>query len=69
MVREVQNHVAIPDGSPETNWQPPIELENRPRAYSFSEPSELLSNVEGDNGSVRIVSEAPPVASCFFYMH
>ncbi len=56
-------------GADEIMDSPPIELENRPRAYSFSEPSELLSNVEGDNGSVRIVSEAPPVASCFFYMH
>ena len=48
---------------------PPIVLENYPRAYSVSQPSELLPNVEGDNGLVRPTSEAPPVASCFFYMH
>ena len=48
---------------------PPIVLENQPKAYRFSESTELLPNVEGDNGLVRVVSEAPPVASCFFYMH
>ena len=48
---------------------PPIVLSNQPTVYGFSQSSELLPNVEGDNGLVRVVSEAPPVASCFFYMH
>jgi hypothetical protein len=48
---------------------PPIVLGNRPKVYAFGQSSELLPNVEGDNGLVRVVSEAPPVASCFFYMH
>ena len=56
-------------GADELMDSPPIVLENQPRAYSFSESSQLLPNVEGDNGLVRVVSEAPPVASCFFYMH
>jgi len=56
-------------GPDEPMDSPPIVLENRPKVYAFSQSSELLLNVEGNNGLVRVVSEAPPVASCFFYMH
>ena len=47
----------------------PIVLENQLEIYAFNPSSELLPNVEGNNGLVRVVSEAPPVVSCFFYMH
>ncbi len=48
---------------------PPIQLENRPRVYTFSDSPELLENVESQDGYIFAVSEAPPVVSCFFYMH
>ena len=56
-------------GPDEPMDSPPIVLENQPRVYGFSQASELLPNGEGENGLVRVGSEAPPVASCFFYMH
>lgn len=48
---------------------PPIQLENRPRVYTFSDSPEPLENVESQDGYIFPVSEAPPVVSCFFYMH
>jgi hypothetical protein len=48
---------------------PPIQLENRSRVYTFSDSPELLENVETQDGYIFAVSEAPPVVSCFFYMH
>jgi hypothetical protein len=56
-------------GPDEPMDSPPIVLENQPKVYGFNQTSQLLPNVTGENGRVRVVSEAPPVASCFFYMH
>ncbi len=48
---------------------PPILLENQSRVYTFSDSPELVENVESQDGFILAVSEAPPVVSCFFYMH
>ncbi len=48
---------------------PPILLQNQSRAYRFSESPELLANVESQDGLIRVASEPPPVAACFFFMH
>ena len=56
--------------SPELPMEsPPILLQNFSRAYRFSEPPELLPNVESQDGLIRVSSEPPPVAACFFFMH
>ncbi|MCH7804565.1 MAG: hypothetical protein IH937_10835 [Acidobacteria bacterium] len=48
---------------------PPILLGNQSRAYTFSDSPEAVENVESQDGFILAVSEAPPVVSCFFYMH
>ncbi len=48
---------------------PPIVLGNQSRVYTFNESPEAVENVESQDGSILAVSEAPPVVSCFFYMH
>ena len=48
---------------------PPIVLVNQTRVYTFSDSPELVENVESQDGFILAVSEAPPVVSCFFYMH
>ncbi len=48
---------------------PPILLENQSRVYTFSDSPEAVENVESQDGFILAVSEAPPVVSCFFYMH
>ena len=48
---------------------PPILLENQTRVYTFSDSPEAVENVESQDGFILAVSEAPPVVSCFFYMH
>ncbi len=48
---------------------PPILLGNQSRVYTFSDSPELVENVESQDGFILAVSEAPPVVSCFFYMH
>jgi hypothetical protein len=48
---------------------PPILLVNQTRVYTFSDSPELVENVESQDGFILAVSEAPPVVSCFFYMH
>ena len=48
---------------------PPILLENQSRVYTFSDSPELVENVESQDGFILVVSEAPPVVACFFYMH
>lgn len=56
--------------SPELPMEsPPILLQNLSRAYRFSESPELLANVESQDGLIRVSSEPPPVAACFFFMH
>ena len=48
---------------------PPILLGNESRVYTFSDSPEAVENVESQDGFILAVSEAPPVVSCFFYMH
>ncbi len=48
---------------------PPILLGNQSRVYTFGDSPELVENVESQDGFILAVSEAPPVVSCFFYMH
>ncbi len=48
---------------------PPILLGNQSRVYTFSDSPEAVKNVESQDGFILAVSEAPPVVSCFFYMH
>ncbi len=48
---------------------PPILLKNLSRVYTFSDSPEPVENVESQDGFILAVSEAPPVVSCFFYMH
>ncbi len=48
---------------------PPILLENQSPVYTVSDSPELVENVESQDGFIQAVSEAPPVVSCFFYMH
>jgi len=48
---------------------PPILLGNQSRVYTFSDSPEAVENVESQDGFILAVSEAPPVVSCFFYMH
>ncbi|MDA2932817.1 hypothetical protein MYX82_00585 [Acidobacteria bacterium AH-259-D05] len=48
---------------------PPVVLENSSRTYRWSDPTEVLPGVEGQDGLIEVVSEPPPVAACLFYMH
>ena len=48
---------------------PPILLKNQSRVYTFGDSPELVENVESQDGFILVVSEAPPVVACFFYMH
>ena len=48
---------------------PPIVLGNQSRVYTFSDSPEAVENVESQDGFILAVSEAPPVVSCFFYLH
>ena len=48
---------------------PPILLKNQSRVYTLGDSPEPVENVETQDGFIFAVSEAPPVVSCFFYMH
>jgi hypothetical protein len=48
---------------------PSLVLNNSSRVYRFSDPPELLGNVQTQDGLIVVAAEPPTVATCFFYMH